>query len=51
MIYQMVLHRPVELATGFGKFLLNGLNELIDEVKIRLTGDSLVTPAEVLGIS
>ena len=37
------------LQDTFRKFLLHRLNELIDEVKVRLTGDPLVTPAEVPG--
>ncbi len=38
------------LQTCSGKFLLHRLNELIDEVKVRLTGNPVVAPAEVLRI-
>src|SRR5260221_5857235 len=38
------------LQTCSGKFLLHGLNELIDEGKVRLTGNPFVAPPEVFGI-
>src|SRR5260370_36713417 len=38
------------LQTCSGKFLLHRLNELIDKVKVGLTRNPFVAPAEVLGI-
>src|SRR5208283_831690 len=39
------------LQTCSGKFLLHGPDELIDKIKIRLTGNPFVAPAEVLMIA
>ena len=38
------------LQTGSGKFLLHRLDELIDEVEIRLAANPFVAPAEVFRI-
>src|SRR5262249_12123796 len=32
------------------ELVLDRLHELVDEVEVRLTGDALVTPAEILGV-